>query len=500
VVDLAGNVGATANRAVTIDTSAPTAAVAIGAISTDSGASPSDFVTNDTRLVVSGTHGTLASSERIEVSADGGVTWADVTTSTATTWSYNDPATHAASFSYQVRVVDLAGNLGNTASQAVTIDTSAPTAAVAIGAISTDSGVSSSDFLTNDTSLTVSGTHGALATGEKIQVSVNGGANWADVTASTATTWSYTDPANHAASFTYQVRVVDLAGNVGATASHAVTIDTSAATVALTDITSSGSAVVLSGTTTEAGAVQILDGGAVVGNASASGSGAWSVSLSSLSSGSHALTVNITDAAGNIGSTSVEAVMGTSGANALSSGGGIDVLVGLGGADTLTGGGGKDLLIGGAGADRMAGGNGADIFRFDNLSEATGDHITDYGLGNDVVQLGYAGFNLANQAGTGAAKMVSVSGVGDIQGADVVRWTGSATAMNSAAEVNSLLASQGHTFSGGVLVLAYDAAGHAALYYDSNAAGGAAGTVTQLVSFDNLTTTSGFGSGDFLFV
>ena len=111
----------------------------------------------------------------------------------------------------------------------MTVDTVAPTAEVLITAITTDSGTSSNDFITSDTSLTVSGTHGPLGTGERVQVSSDGGANWADVTSSTATTWSFTDPAVHTTSFTYLARVIGGVGNVGAnTASQAVTIDTAA--------------------------------------------------------------------------------------------------------------------------------------------------------------------------------------------------------------------------------------------------------------------------------
>ena len=332
-----------AATSVTVDTAAPTAAVAITAIATDSGTSSSDYITNDTTLTVSGTHGLLGSGEKVQVSSDGGANWFDVTTSTASTWSYTDPTLHGTSFTYQTRIVDTVGNVGaNTASQAVTIDTvapnapsitaipengggginaaeasngtpvvvgltgtgaaagdtltinwgsqtvtytllaadisgnsatvtvplativaqgqgtfdvtagltdvagnagpnstatpvtvdtAAPTAEVAITAIATDSGTSSSDYVTNDTTLTVSGTHGALGPGETVQVSSDGGANWFDVTTSTASTWSYTDPALHGASFTYQARIVDTVGNVDAnTASQAVTIDTAAPT------------------------------------------------------------------------------------------------------------------------------------------------------------------------------------------------------------------------------------------------------------------------------
>ncbi len=340
LTDIAGNAGANSTATpVTVDVAAPTAEVAITAIATDSGASSSDFVTNDTTLTVSGTHGALGPGETVQVSSDGGASWANATASTASTWSYTDPTAHGTSFTYQARIVDTVGNVGaNIANQSVTIDTAAPnapsitsipenggggidaaeasdgtpvvvgltgtgaaagdtltinwgsqtftytllaadisgtsatvtvpagtitaqgngtfnvtagltdaagnvsanstamsvtvdtvapTAAVVITAIATDSGTSSSDFITNDTTLTVSGTHGALGPGETVQVSSDGGASWADATTSTATDWSYTDPTTHGTSFTYQVRIVDAVGNVGAnTASQAVTIDT----------------------------------------------------------------------------------------------------------------------------------------------------------------------------------------------------------------------------------------------------------------------------------
>ena len=98
------------------------------------------------------------------------------------------------------RLTDAAGNVGPTSGAfPVTVDTVAPTAAVAITAIATDSGTSSSDYVTNDTVLTVSGTHGSLGPGETVQVSSDGGASWADVTTSTASNWSYTDPTTHGA-------------------------------------------------------------------------------------------------------------------------------------------------------------------------------------------------------------------------------------------------------------------------------------------------------------
>ena len=68
---------------------------------------------------------------------------------------------------YLVRVVDQGGNVGATGSRTVTVDTAAPAdaTAIAIVAVSDDSGHSSSDFITSDTSLTVSGTLTGTLTG-----------------------------------------------------------------------------------------------------------------------------------------------------------------------------------------------------------------------------------------------------------------------------------------------------------------------------------------------
>src|SRR5262245_42464591 len=219
---------------ITIDTSNPTAAVDITAIANDTG-TPGDFVTSDTTLTGSAKHGPLGADGKVQVSSDGGLTWSDVTTSDATTWSFTDPTPHTSSFIYQARVIDAAANVGATDSQAVTIDTTTPTAEVDITAIETDTGTPR-DFATRDSTRTVSCMPTRRSSDLKVQVSSDGGLTWSDVTTSDATTWSFTDPIPHTSSFIYQARVIDAAANVGATDSQAVTIDTTAPTAAV-DIT-----------------------------------------------------------------------------------------------------------------------------------------------------------------------------------------------------------------------------------------------------------------------
>nr|EGE5367861.1 Ig-like domain-containing protein [Escherichia coli] len=235
VIDAAGNVGATDSQNVVIDTTAPDPAVktiAISAITTDMGLITNDFVTSDTTLAVSGTLGaTLSAGEFAQISLDGGVTWTTLTV-VGTSWSYADGHTLTdGTWNYTVRVVDLAGNVGQTATQNVVVDTTSPEAAksITITGISDDTGTSSSDFITSDTTLTVRGVLGAaLGANEFVQISTDNGATWVNVTvAADSLNWSYVDGRTLTnGTTTWQVRVVDLAGNVGATSSQSALIDT----------------------------------------------------------------------------------------------------------------------------------------------------------------------------------------------------------------------------------------------------------------------------------
>ena len=135
------------------------------------------------------------------------------------------PLVNGTSYAYTARVEDAADNLGAASNTYdITIDTTAPTAAVDITAITDDTGTAG-DFKTSDTVLMVSGTNGALGAGEKVQVSNDGGATWFDVTPDAGTTWHYDDPDTHAGNFTYLARVVDAADNVGDTDTQDVIVN-----------------------------------------------------------------------------------------------------------------------------------------------------------------------------------------------------------------------------------------------------------------------------------
>ena len=208
--DTAGNTASGAGTSTTLDTTAPAAPTV--ALASDTGSSSSDHITSNGLLAVT----PAEAGGTIQYSTNGGVSW---------TGSFT--AVEGAN-NVEVRQVDAAGNNGAAALFSFTLDTTAPAEALAITAIATDTGTVG-DFITSDTTLIVSGTNGALAAGDKIQVSSDGGVTWHDVVQNTATSWSYDDTATtHATSFTYQARVIDIASNVGATASQPVTIDTTA--------------------------------------------------------------------------------------------------------------------------------------------------------------------------------------------------------------------------------------------------------------------------------
>jgi hypothetical protein len=226
----------------------------------------------------------------------------------------------------------------------------------------------------------------------------------------------------------------------------------------------------------------------------------------------YAITVSALDQANNSTSQNVQVSVGGSNGQTLVGIGNVDFQYGLNGNDTLTGGGGDDALVGGqnndlligeSGADQLFGGGNNDLFRFTSLGDA-GDKILDFEIGSDKVQLSVPGFSLANQSGAGAATMIDAAVLGagglSIAGADIVRWTGPvATDMDSAAEINAMLAGKTGAVAGGVFVLAYDAAGKVALYYDDSASN-AASNVTLVTSFTNLASTSSLLGTDFVFV
>ncbi|WP_395994548.1 Ig-like domain-containing protein [Enterobacter asburiae] len=317
-----GNSGSD-NHTVTVDLTAPSMGISIDSLQNDTGLSASDFITNDSQVVVNGSlTAQLGNNEKAQISLDGGTTWIDLTV-TGTTWRYSDGRTLTdGTYQYQVRVIDNAGNVGATDSQDVVIDQTKPAATtITVDSITQDTGLSGSDFITSDSQISLKGTLGAaLGSGDHAQISLDGGVTWSDATV-TNQRWSYTDTRDLPdGDYTYQVRIIDQAGNVGSIASQVVTVDTTPPTTVGTVVSYTdgegerqgtfGSAVatddnspLINGTLNRAPddgeIVQLYRDGVLLGQVTMNGSASWSFQDNGLSDGNHTYIVRVTDRAGN---------------------------------------------------------------------------------------------------------------------------------------------------------------------------------------------------------
>ncbi|WP_232449056.1 beta strand repeat-containing protein, partial [Burkholderia ubonensis] len=260
--DIAGNTSSATSFSFTLDTSAAAPGVAL---TTDSGSSASDHITNVGTLNLSG----VETGATVEYSTDGGHTWS---TSFGATEGVND---------VQVRQIDVAGNTSDPTSFSFTLDTSAAAPGVAL---TTDSGSSAVDHITNVGTLNLTG----IETGATVEYSTDGGHTW-------STSFGATEGVNDV-----QVRQIDVAGNTSSATSFSFTLDTSAAAPGVALTTDSGSSA--SDHVTNVGTLNLsgVEAGATV-EYSIDGGHTWSTSFSAVE-GLNDIQVRQTDIAGNTSS------------------------------------------------------------------------------------------------------------------------------------------------------------------------------------------------------
>ncbi|SFM20108.1 Ig-like domain-containing protein [Rugamonas rubra] len=212
--------------------------------------------------------------------------------------------------------VDIVG--GYAAGQTFTLDhTAAAAPSTPAMTAGTDSGGSSSDAITSNTTPEFTGTAEANATVKLYDT--DGTTLLGTTTADGSGNWSITSSTLSAGSHTLSAKQTDAAGNVStASGGLAVSIDTGAAAPAAPALASAsdsgtlGDGVTNHATptingTAEANATVTLydsDGTTVLGTATANGAGVWSIVSSTLSDGSHTLSVKQTDPAGNVSAAS----------------------------------------------------------------------------------------------------------------------------------------------------------------------------------------------------
>jgi Ca2+-binding RTX toxin-like protein len=385
-------------------------------------------------------------------------------------WSVTTSALAAGAHALTATATDRAGNV-SVASVAlpITIDTAAPLVpSIPDLSAASDSGVSNTDNITNVTRPVFTGTAEANATVTLLDGVTVVGSGAADALGA----WSVTASALAAGAHAITAKATDLAGNTSvASAALPVTIDTKAPLApSITQVTT-GVLSGIAGTAEAASTVALFDGATKIGTSLANAAGVWSIPFA-LTAGTHALTANATDLAGNgsVASAATTAIIGTVGNDVLSdTPGTAATMVGGAGNDTyvvhnaadivteqandgtdtinttlnsytlgtnvenltfigvgsftgtgnaldniITGGAGIDTLIGGGGNDTMTGGAGNDFFKY--LAGNFGaDTITDFDSnpvgGQDLIDLTGRGITAATFA---ASVKISASGVAGV--------------------------------------------------------------------------------------
>ncbi|RQR33341.1 Ig-like domain repeat protein, partial [Burkholderia sp. Bp9143] len=260
--DIAGNISDPTSFSFTLDTAAAAPSVAL---TTDSGSSATDHITNVGTLNLTG----VETGASVQYSVDGGSHWS---TSFSAVEGLNN---------VQVRQIDVAGNTSSATSFSFTLDTSAAAPSVAL---TTDSGSSATDHVTNVGTLNVTG----IETGATVQYSVDGGSHW-------NTNFSAVDGLNNV-----QVRQIDVAGNTSSATSFSFTLDTSAAAPSVALTTDSGSSATDHVTNVGTLNVTSVETGATV-QYSIDGGSHWNTSFSAVE-GLNNVQVRQIDVAGNTSS------------------------------------------------------------------------------------------------------------------------------------------------------------------------------------------------------
>ncbi len=270
--DVAGNTSGATTVSFVLDTQVAAPSVSL---TSDTGASGSDSITNSGALTIGGTE----AGATVEYSTDGGQTWSSSFTPVE------------GSNTVSVRQTDVAGNTSGATTVSFVLDTqvAAPTVS-----LTNDTGTSGSDSITNSGALAIGGTEA----GATVEYSTDGGNTWTD-------SFSAAEGSN-----TVSVRQTDVAGNTSAATTVSFVLDTQVAApaVSLTNdtgasgsdsITNSG-ALTVGGTETGATIEYSTDGGQT-----------WSPTFTP-AEGSNTVSVRQTDVAGNTsGATTVSFVLDT---------------------------------------------------------------------------------------------------------------------------------------------------------------------------------------------
>src|SRR5262249_4947371 len=226
-------------------------------------------------------------------------------------WTFTTGVLADATHSFTAKGSDAAGNVSTaSAALSVTVDTAAPSAPT-IASFSSDSGTVG-DAITNDNTLTLTGTAAAGST-----VAVYDGATFLGAaTANGSGAWTFSTGTLADATHSFTATASDAAGNVSAASTAlSVTVDTiapSAPTISsysadsgtVGDGITNDNTLTFTGTAAAGATVSLYDGATLLGTATANGSGAWTYTTGTLTDATHSFTAVASDAAGNVSAAS----------------------------------------------------------------------------------------------------------------------------------------------------------------------------------------------------
>ena len=328
VADGAGNASTAYTHAYTYSAAPPSETVATAALSADTGASSTDFITDVAAQTISGTLSAgLASGDVVQVSLDNGSTWHSASTQpTVGDTIFSDSVTLSGSDTLQIRVMDVAGNVSTAYTHAYSLNTVAPTI-VSFATSGTGIASGSGDLNAgNVVTITLTGNAALYATGTPALTLNDGGtATYAGGNGTTALTFSYTVASEENTSDLtvtgYTGTIADIAGNALSTTNLAAVgnptgtlqIDTTApdaptfsSVTTITGDDSGATDTVVSGSAEAGSTVTLYQDGAPVGAAIAAGDGSWAIhDTNTLTySTSYDFTATATDLADNTSSLS----------------------------------------------------------------------------------------------------------------------------------------------------------------------------------------------------
>ena len=321
-IDTAGNATAGTGHSYTLQTSGPSAIATVTALSADTGASGSDFITNVASQTVSGTFtGALGAGEKIQVSADGGTIWVDATVGPGSSWSASGVTLSAGSGTLSVRSIDAANNTTAGTGHGYTLDATPPSETFPTVTLTSDTGASNADFITSNGGVHFAGTVADTGGAGIASVQVFNGATLLGTATVVGGNWSLDTTLAAGTYNNLKVTVTDLAGNANTT-TNAQTLIVDATppsetfpTVTLTsdtgasnaDFITSNGGVHFAGTVADTGAagiasVQVFNGATLLGTATVVG-GNWSLDTTLAAGTYNNLKVTVTDLAGNANTT-----------------------------------------------------------------------------------------------------------------------------------------------------------------------------------------------------